>query len=439
MDIMDKATKVGSLKIGDAKLYDRTKHAAATTDDYVFSQLIPYIGNKRKLLGLIQSALSRLELKEDTVFLDLFAGSGVVSRLAKSLRYRVIANDWEPYTLPINGCYIGSNKTPVFRKLGGYKKALDTLNNLPPRVDWVTEHLCPRDDDNYDTKTDRMFYMRKNGMRIDAIRYKIKEWFEEGFIDKKEEYCLLAPLLYQVCYTSNTSGVFKGFHNGWGGQTGTALYRICGDLSLYPAVFLNNNKNNEVVCADAQQLAEDINPGKIDIAYLDPPYNQHPYGSNYHVLNSVTLWDKPEISKTITKGMKSAIRKDWRIERRSRYNYKNEATDAYRKLIETLNARYILTSYSTEGTISIYELLRANTDRGGVKIELQGYKRYRVSSQRYSNKPMNVEYIVILDTFTESKTSPDELMEIIESKEEDVLRKHSETLLKTTNQFSLFE
>ena len=83
-------------------VYDRRKHSAAKTSDFVFGQLIPYIGNKRKLLDLIQRALSYSATPRGSTFLDLFAGSGVVSRLAKMLGYRVIANDWEPYTRPLN-------------------------------------------------------------------------------------------------------------------------------------------------------------------------------------------------------------------------------------------------------------------------------------------------------------------------------------------------
>ena len=234
--------------------YDRTKHAAARTQEYLFNQLIPYIGNKRKLLDLIQEALALVGPGKGGVFLDLFAGSGVVSRLARQLGYRVISNDWEPYTYPINTCYIACNRPPEFKAFGGYERVIRLLNDLSPRVDWVTEHLCPQDDREYDSSVDRMFYMRKNGMRIDAIRHQIQSWRRAGKITDTEECCLLAPLLYQACYRSNTSGVFKAFHNGWGGQTKTALYRIATDLQLSPAVFYDSKFENEVVCKDAQLL-----------------------------------------------------------------------------------------------------------------------------------------------------------------------------------------
>lgn len=418
--------------------YDRKKHSAARTEDYVFNQLIPYIGNKRKLLSLIKHVIKHTQTIPGSTFLDLFAGSGVVSRLAKTMGYRVIANDWEPYAREINSCYIECNLEPDFNALGGYDAALDYLNNLPPRIDWVTDHLCPRDDENYDIKIDRMFYMRKNGVRIDAIRHEIQQWSDAGIINDNEKACLLASLLYQVCYTSNTSGVFKGFHNGWGGQTRTALYRIAGDFKLSPAVFYDNEQDNRVTCCDAQNIPHILQGQRIDVAYLDPPYNQHPYGSNYHVLNSVTLWDKPELSKSITPGTKSAIRTDWRTDRRSSYNYKGEAERAYRHLLQSLNARYILTSYSTDGFIPLEEMISANVDLGSVNVEMQEYKRYRVSSQRFSAKPMNVEFVIVLDTEAKTSSSVDELMNKILATEQKALEAHPETGVLNCNQQFLF-
>lgn len=423
---------------GIVRAYDRKRHAAVRTTDYLFHQLIPYIGNKRKLLPLIQQAIRRTDAAGGP-FLDLFAGSGVVSRLAKQLGFRVVCNDWEPYARAINRCYIGCNEPPACRAVGGYERALATLNGLPPRVGWVTEHLCPRDDDRCDPAHDRMFYMRKTGMRIDAIREQIAAWRAGSAISDLEQACLLAPLLYQACYNSNTSGVFKGFHNGWGGQTGTALSRIAGDLSLRAPVFWDNGKDNEVFCEDAQVLAARLGKLEAEIVYLDPPYNQHPYGSNYHVLNSIALWDKPLLSKQISRGTKSAIRTDWRTERRSAYNHRDGASAAYCRLLETLNARYVLTSYSTDGMIPLRGLLEANVGHGDVSVVMQGYKRYRVSSQRFSNKPMNVEFVLILDARRKAEASADELEDRIRQRETTVLGSHPETQNVEKLQLGLFE
>ena len=422
-----------------ATVYVKAKHVAARTSHYVFNQLIPYIGNKRKLLDLIQSALGHTEATPGSTFVDLFAGSGVVSRLAKTLGYRVISNDWEPYTIPINTCYVACNAAPLFSGLGGYASAIDALNGVPPLDGWITRHLCPRNDEHYDSDRERMFYMRKNGMRIDAIRERIQAWKEDCLISDDEECCLIAPLLYQACYTSNTSGVFKGFHRGWGGQTATALYRIAGDLRLAPAVFFDNELQNKVTCLDAQTLAEQMRDEEVAVAYIDPPYNQHPYGSNYHVLNTITLWDQPETSRLIERGTKSAIRTDWRTSRRSAYNSRHSAPAAYAELLDSLRAHFILTSYSTDGTVPLRDVLAANARLGDVRLELRGYKRYRVSSQRFSLKPMNIEFVVILDKHRRPSASVDDLVDRVMSAEKSVLANHPERNGEPVAQLSFLE
>lgn len=406
--------------------YARESHAAARTEDFVFSQLIPYIGNKRKLLDLIYQAIRRTGVSQGT-FVDLFAGSGVVARLAKRLDYRVLANDWEPYALEINRCAIDCNAQPSFAELGGYEHALHTLNQSTPCAGWVTRHLCPRDDEHYDVRRDRLFFTRANGMRIDAMRERIAEWESEGKLGSLERAALLGPMLYAVSYTSNTSGVFKGFHNGWGGQTGTALYRIKSRFALRPAAFWDNGQANVTYCEDATELAERLRREKLEIFYLDPPYNQHPYGSNYHVLNSIALWDKPALSPTITGGDKAAIRTDWRTERRSKYNYRKEAGAEFARLLKTIQARWILTSYSTDGLIPLEDLLGMVCERGRTDVVLKGYKRYRVSAQRFSKKPMNVEFVLVTDAGQSgSSATKADLVAAIRDAEARVLESHPE-------------
>ena len=121
-------------------------------------------------------------------------------------------------------------------------------------------------------------------------------------------------------------------------------------------------------CVDAQHLANQMSGFEVDVAYLDPPYNQHAYSSNYHVLNVLTLWDQADLPTPDTKGFKSGIDRAWRKERPSPYNSSKYAKDAYEKLLETINARYILTSYSTDGNIEPKDLLTANLKRGKVTL-----------------------------------------------------------------------
>ena len=365
--------------------------------EYLTDQLIPYIGNKRKLLPLIDAAIRRTGLRSGT-FLDAFAGSGVVSRLAKLSGFRVIANDWEPYCEVINRAYIEINAAPSFYRLGGLARAVEILNLLPGERGYIATHYCPEDDENYDTARERMFYTQRNGRRIDAMRERIRAWREEGTIGGVEEAVLLAPLVFQAAYCSNTSGVFKGFHNGWGGATKTAWYRIRSYLSLKPPVFFDNGRENLVFREDAASIADRID---CDIAYLDPPYNQHQYGSNYHLLNTVALWDKPKISPKISgngRRDKAAIRTDWRTSRRSAYCYRSTALEAFGQLVSALRARFILASYSTDGIMPVEEIMLRLGERGELTIVTREYKRYRVSSTRPSPRPHTTEFVAIVDT-----------------------------------------
>ena len=199
-------------------------------------------------------------------------------------------------------------------------------------------------------------------------------------------------------YVSNTSGVFKAYHNGWGGSTETAHYRILSKLTLSPPPLCDNGLDNLVTRTDAQLLVEnwnDIVGAHCDVVYLDPPYNQHPYGSNYHMLNTIALYDSPEVP-TIADG-KSAIRTDWRTERRSAYNTTTLARSALEQLIDACPGRWVLMSYSTDGNIPLDALFTSAAARGAVSVETVKYKRYRVSTQRMSPKSHNVEFVMILD------------------------------------------
>jgi adenine-specific DNA-methyltransferase len=401
----------------DAPQYHKRKHAARTTEDYLFHQLVPYLGNKRRLLPLIISALQQTGTLADgpraraPVFLDLFAGSGVVARLARQQGYQVVANDWEPYSFALAHAVLGCQQAPAFAALGGYDAALRTLNLLDPVEGWVTDTFCPKNDAHYNPAEDRLFFKRQNGMRLDAMRGQIAQWQHDGLIDSTDMSALLAPLLYSASFVSNTSGVFKSFHQGWGGRTATALDRIESLLWLTPSVFHASPIPAEMWCVDAAYLAQQLSDVEVDVAYLDPPYNQHAYGSNYHVLNALTLWSCPKMPPPSQSGYKGGIDRSWRSERPSPYNSARRATQAYQSLIQRINARFILTSYSTDGNIDLQDVLTANIERGRVTLVTQDIPRYRVSRQRQSARARTLEFIVVTDTHAPCGPSVDLLLE----------------------------
>ena len=91
------------------------------------------------------------------------------------------------------------------------------------------------------------------------------------------------------------------------------------------------------------------------------------------MLNSIALWDRPPLSEHIAGRNKAAIRTDWRAERRSAYNHRGDAEQAFATLLAALDARWILTSYSTDGVIPLGALVRACADRGHTSVVQREY------------------------------------------------------------------
>ncbi|MGA2381670.1 MAG: DNA adenine methylase, partial [Spirochaetia bacterium] len=231
------------------------------TGSYLSDQLIAYIGNKRALLPFLHGVFSSIPVDPvRSTFCDPFAGSGAVSRLARTMGFRVAANDWEPYAFVINSCHLRLNASDLdslFPARGGIDEVLEELNALPPLPDaegYISRFYAPRNTAGADWRTERLFYTRENALAIDAIRQRIEEMFpgtpaEPGAFLRKT--ALLAPLLYQSATHTNTSGVFKAFHKGFGGHGRDALRRIMGPVRLSRPVLVESPASAEVACMDA--------------------------------------------------------------------------------------------------------------------------------------------------------------------------------------------
>jgi adenine-specific DNA-methyltransferase len=388
---------------------------------YLRSQLIAYIGNKRALQPLLYQVFAGFEedASRPPVFLDPFAGSGAVSRLARYMGYRVLANDWEYYAFVLNYAHlcIGRREAAgLFQEHGGPEALLARLNTLPELLEaerYISRHYAPARTENADYRRERLFYTRENALIIDAVRSRIEELYpwawhpRAGLADAsaevwqqprfKEKTLLLASLLYQSATHTNTSGVFKACHKGFGGHGKDALKRIQSAIALQMPVLIDGSQGAEVGCQDALQFARSR---PADLCYLDPPYNQHQYGSNYHLLNTIALWDKPPVDNRLredgTLKHKAGIRRDW-TETRSAYCYRGSAAEALRELLEAIDARRIVVSYNTEGIIPFEELQELLASQGRIELRGSEYVKYRGGKQSIARQVHNLEFVLVLD------------------------------------------
>ena len=377
-------------------------------DKYLKENLIAYIGNKRRLLSFIENTVLNIleNNKNIKTALDLFAGSGSVSRLLKTFNLEVYSNDWEYYSYILNYAHLSINMEELdnmFVHTGGAENTINMINNINSINDddrYISKYYAPLDDNNPDLVNERLFYTQYNALKIDIIRHNIEELYKNNAINKKEYYYLIASLLYEAATHTNTSGVFKAFHAGFGGRNKDALNRILTPISLKTIPLFQGN-NCYVSMLDANEFVIKNKNVHFDLVYLDPPYNQHQYGSNYHLLNTIALWDKPPISKDIyingKKTNKGGIRKDW-VKTKSLYCYKKTAKDALINLLNNLNADHIIMSYSTDGIIEYDDLISVLEDKGKLDIVSYEYTKYRGAKRSVVNKTKNVEYLFVVNT-----------------------------------------
>lgn len=355
--------------------------------EFLSRQLITYLGNKRALLGHIDGMVCHVRdalggRRLDCA--DLFSGSGAVARLLKRHARTLHVNDLEGYSAVLNRCYLTDREDfPQEAYERAFARAQAALEH--PVEGIIARNYAPADDGDI-RPGERVFYTRQNALTIDTLR---------AFIDTVEEGlrpCFLAPLLAEASVHNNTAGVFKGFYKDsatgvgrFGGNGENALSRILGPITLQRPVLSAFNCESRVYQQDAGTLAGALPP--LDLVYLDPPYNQHPYGSNYFMLNVIA---ENRLSGPLSRV--SGIPEGWN---RSDYNRPARAEAALEQLIADLNARYVLVSYSSEGFIKPEQMEALLGRFGRVERRDIPYNAYR-ASRNLAGRALHVEESLFL-------------------------------------------
>jgi adenine-specific DNA-methyltransferase len=340
---------------------------------YLSKQLITYIGNKRSLLGHIDKAVFRVKerlAKTRLRIFDAFAGSGVVSRFFKRHAERLVSNDLENFAAVAGRCFLRNHSSV---NQGSLRNMVDDLNGQVESTEFAPgfiEHLYAPADESDITTTDRVFYTRDNARRLDNYR-RLLDGVDPAYRD-----LLLGPLLSETSVHANTSGVFKGFYKDratgvgkFGGSNGDALVRIKGRIELDVPVLSRFECDVEVHQQDANTLAGQLRG--LDLAYFDPPYNQHPYGSNYFMLNLLVDYQKPELISKV-----SGIPADWQ---RSDYNVRSRCFSRLAELIRAVDASFVLVSFNDDGFITPNEMRQLLAQIGRLEVIEIPYNTFRGS------------------------------------------------------------
>lgn len=365
------------------------RYLPAEDPAYLTGQLITYLGNKRALLPAIEEqicdvrdALGGRKLR----CADLFSGSGAAARLLKKHCDVLYVNDLEKYSEILNRCYLTNREDfPAEAYEAAYEKLHTRLQELLISG-LITENYAPVDDRNI-RSGERVFYTNRNARFLDTARAAIGELPEEL------QPFFLGPLLSEASIHNNTAGVFKGFYKDsrtgvgkFGGNGENALARILGEIELKRPVLSAFSCETHIFRRDANALAKELPP--LDLVYLDPPYNQHPYGSNYFMLNVITENRIDGVQSRV-----SGIPDNWN---RSDYNKQGRALCALEELVASLNVRYVLISYNSEGFISPEQMETFLNRYGEVRRKEILYNTYRASRNLASRKKHVSEYLFLL-------------------------------------------
>lgn len=357
---------------------------------FLSEQLITYIGNKRSLQGHINSVIENVRSDlggRRLSSLDAFSGSGIVSRVLKRHSEHIWTNDLEDYATVISKAYL-TNKSDV--DFDALRQIISSLNEkvetgIRPKG-FIAELYAPSDDQNIQ-EGERVFYSTENAERLDAYAQLIRQQPE------KFQNLLYGPLLSAASVHANTGGVFKGFYKDsktglgkFGGSGGDALKRILAPITIKEPILSRFDSEVNVLQGDAAGLPEKVE--KVDIAYLDPPYNQHPYGSNYFMLNLILNYIRPaDVSRV------SGIPIDWN---RSDYNIRQKSFEALTDLVRQLNAAYTVISFSDDGFLDPRELTDFLQKLGDVRVVDIDYSTFK-GSRNLAARPMRItEHLFIL-------------------------------------------
>lgn len=316
-----------------------------------------YIGSKARL---VEAILAHVGPPTGGNFVDAFCGTGAVAEGAARSGWPVVLNDNLHSAVMMARARLISQHEAPFKKSGGYEATIRVLNSVPGHKGGIWRHYSPASHEH--AGIERRYFTEENAAKIDGIRKAIADWKQDGQIGHEEEMLLVADLMNAANRVANTAGTYGCFLSSWQRQSLDALVLVPRDLPLSsPRVTVSVGDVIKVPCR-----AEDL-------VYLDPPYTKRQYAAYYHILETIALCDEPEVTGVC------GIRPWHHLA--SDYCYRTRAAKALRRLIETLPARRVLLSYSTEGHVPLEVLARELEPIGRVSTHtLMQVGRYRPNS-----------------------------------------------------------
>lgn len=331
--------------------------------------MIKYLGSKRRLVATLGEIATRAGARSAV---DLFTGTTRVAQELKSRGVSVTACDTARYAEVFARCYVATDRDAVDAR--DLTDAVAHLDALPGEPGYVADVFCVRS----------RYFQPHNGARIDAIRDEIERTYRDTWLHP----VLLTSLIEAADRVDSTTGVQMAYVKRWASRSYEPL-RL-----REPRLWSGDGR---AVRGDAVELAGSL---AADLVYLDPPYNQHRYYTNYHIWETLVAWDAPTPYGVACK------RLDAREEAtKSVFNRKRLMPDALRRTIADVRAPLVVVSYNDESWVDLADLVDMCSVHGHVEVLAFDSRRY-VGAQIGIHNPAgekvgrpgrlrNVEYVVL--------------------------------------------
>ena len=358
-----------------------------------------YIGNKKSILPDIEEFLITKKIQKG-IFLDAFSGTTNVGQYFKQRGFDVISNDVNKFCYVLGKTYIENNSFPDFKELlktiddssldreeieeyrkdslkkiindkvfqMDYAEKIRYYENILPlcKVINYLNHLriqdaCLEDMLIFDyysqsgkksqyislrgTTGNRNYFSSNNAIKIGMILNQISKWKKADIINEMEYYILLTSLIEEITLVANVNGTFHDFNR-------SKLFpNAVVDMNLKPPLLNISTENgfkSKVFCSDSNLLfknKEFVDLGKIDVLYIDPPYNFRQYTSYYHFLNFIASYLEIENIEDYLSNIKYVRGQNMDNNFDSDYCYKDKFQKTMKDLIESINSDHVVISY----------------------------------------------------------------------------------------------
>ncbi len=332
-----------------------------------------YIGSKYSLMDFLDDTIIRVagEAENGKVFADLFAGTGTVGSWFRKKGFNVIANDIQHYSYVLNKHFIENVLETPEIDLQRALQITGYLNQLTPTEGFIYNNYCEG------SGSGRNYFTDTNGKKCDSIRSELEKLKQRNEITESEYYHILASLLNSIDKYANTASVYGAFLKHIK-KSAAKEFR----LELLPII--SGEIAGKVYNRDVNDLIKHI---EGDILYLDPPYNERQYCTNYHVLETISRYDNPKLHGLT--GLRDYTRE------RSDFCSKKTVQAAFDSIVKQANFNFIFLSYNNEGLMPIETIRQIMERYGRYEVFTKEYRRFKADkpSSRNHKAETTTEYI----------------------------------------------